>query len=290
MKKGSVELKQIAWFDDRFYKVRYENDQKVEVEDYLPSVTTKLGALAKPQLVKWVGDLGNREANLQKYEKADRGSRIHWAWETFCGGGVVIYQPDKTPMYDDVEFAALVKKYNGHYFVLKNQDEMWNFMKLAEFHKRIKPTFSLNEQIVYDLGNRDAGTMDNLFGIETGEYEINGTKPVKLERGLYLFDAKTGNYVGNEAKMQLGAYWGCVYYMIQNKLIELPEDLEIKGAIIGHTSAQTRKGIEGFSAIYTPLEELKEYYRRYRNISAVWESEFGTMKPKIRQIPAYLSL
>jgi len=290
IKKGKVELKQIAWFDDRFYKVRYENDQKVEVEDYLPSVTTKLGALSKPMLTRWYGDLGNREAHLQMNEKAERGSRIHWAWETFCGGGVVIYQPEKTPLYDDEEFAELIKRHNNHFFVLKNQDEMWNFMKLSEFHKRIKPTFTLNEHIVYDLGNRDAGTMDNLFGIETGEYLVNGTKPLKLEKGLYLFDAKTGNYVGNEAKMQLGAYWGCIYFMKENGLIELPADLEVKGAIIGHTSAQMKNGIEGFSAIYVPLEELKEYYRRYRNISAVWESEFGNLKPKIRQIPGYVSL
>ena len=293
IKKGKVELKQIAWFDDRFYKVRYENDQKVEVEDYLPSVTTKLGALSKPMLTRWYGDLGNREAHLQMNEKAERGSRIHWAWETFCGGGVVIYQPDRTPLFDDEEFAELVKRYNNHYFVLRNQDEMWNFLKLSKFHKAIKPYFTLNEHIVYDLKNRDAGTMDNLFGIEAGEYEINGSKAVKLERGLYLFDAKTGNYVGNEAKMQLSAYWGCLNFMIRNGLIELPdtsEDNEIKGAIIGHTSSQTRTGIEGFSAIVITLDEIQDYYRRYRNISAVWDSEFGSAKPKIRQIEGYVAL
>jgi len=291
-KKGKVEVKQIAWFDDRFYKVRYENDKKVEVEDYIPSVTTKLGALAKPQLTKWVGDLGNREANLRRVESADRGTRIHWAWETYCGGGVVIYQPDRIPLYDKEELDELIKKFNGHYFILRNQDEMWSFTKLSKFHKAIKPYFTLNEHIVYDLGNRDAGTMDNLFGIEKGEYMICGTKPVKLERGLYLFDAKTGNYVGNEAKMQLSAYWGCVNYMDDNGLIELPDGSDgiIKGAIIGHTSATTKNGIEGFSAIYIDGDELVDYYRRYRNISEVWESEFGSVKPKIRQLEGYVAL
>ena len=42
---SKIEVKQIAWFDDRFYKIRYENDKKVEVEDYIPSITTKLNAL-----------------------------------------------------------------------------------------------------------------------------------------------------------------------------------------------------------------------------------------------------
>jgi hypothetical protein len=288
-----IEVKQIAWFDDRFYKIRYENDKKVEVEDYIPSITTKIGALAKPNLMRWYGDLGTREARLQMTEKGDRGSRIHWAWETFCGGGVVIYQPDKAPLYDKEEFDALVKRHNNHFFVLKNQDEMWNFMKLSAFHKAIKPYYMVNERVVYNIDLREAGTLDNLIGIPEGEYMISGAKPVKLERGLYLFDAKTGNYVGNEARFQLSAYFYCVLYMIFNGLIEVPEDYEqfgIKGAIIGHTSATTKNGIEGFSATILTRDQLHEYYTRYRNIAAVWEAEFGTLKPKLRQIPGYVAL
>jgi len=285
-----IELKQIDWFDDHFYKIRYENDQKVEVEVYIPSVTTKLGALSKPQLQRWYGDVGNREAFLRMTEASDRGSRIHWAWECFTSGGVVIYHPDKTPLFDNEELEELKKRYNQHYFILRNQDEMWNFMKLEAFHKAVKPTFSLSEQKVFNLDTMDAGTMDNLFGVKEGTYLINGSKPVKLETGLYLFDAKTGSYVGAEAKMQLSAYWACLVWMARNKFIELPEDMEIQGAIIGHTSAKTRSGIEGFSATVIPKDEIEDYYRRYRNIAAVWESEFSSMKPKIRQIPGYVAL
>ena len=34
MKENVLDVKQIDWFDDRFYRVRYENDAKVEIEDY----------------------------------------------------------------------------------------------------------------------------------------------------------------------------------------------------------------------------------------------------------------
>jgi len=290
LKKSNIELKRIDWFDDRFYKIKYVNEAKVDIEDYLPSVTTKLNALSKPQLTSWYGDIGNREARLRVTESADRGSRIHWAWETFCSGGVVIYDPPKTPLYTPEEKDEIIKRHNGHFFILQNQDEMWNFTKLRDFHKAIKPYFTLNEYTVFDINNRDAGTMDNLFGIEAGKYMINGVKPVELKRGLYLFDAKTGNYIGNEAKMQLGAYWSCVMYMIDNGFIDLPMEDGIQGAIIGHTSAKTKAGIEGFSAILIPKEELSQYYNRYRHISAVWTNEFGSLKPKIRQLEGFIAL
>jgi len=287
--KKNIELKRIDWFDDRFYKIKYTNEQQVDIEDYLPSVTTKLGALSKPMLTRWYGDLGNREAKLQMNEKAERGSRIHWAWETYVKAGVVIYDPPKTPLYNQEEKDEIIKRHNGHFFLLHTQDEMWNFLKLRQFHQAIKPYFSMSEATIFDIANRDAGTMDNLFGIEEGEYAINGAKVVKLEKGLYIFDAKTGNYVGNEAKMQLGAYWGCINYMIDNRMIDLPEQ-QIKGAIIGHTSAKTKNGIEGFSAIVINALDLSEYYNRYRSIAKVWDSEFGTLKPKIRQLEGFVAL
>lgn len=293
MQNQIIEVKQIDWFDERFYKIRYENEAKVEVEDYFPSVTTKLGALPKPQLLHWYGDIGNREANLRRNEAADSGSRVHWAWQTYCTAGIVIYNPPKAPIYDEEEIKELKEKYNQHFFMLYNQDEMWSFMKLVAFYQAVKPYKMLSEHTVYDIDNRDAGTMDNLFGIPEGEYMINGSKPVKLARGLYLFDAKTGNYIGNDSKMQLAAYWGCIMFMIRNGLIDLPEkeeDRNIVGAIIGHTAAKTRSGIEGFSATVLNVDDLQEYYKRYRNIAAVWESEFGTLKPTIRQVPGYITL
>ena len=42
-----MKAESIEWFDDRFYKITQGKD-KEETVDYFASVTTKLGALAKP--------------------------------------------------------------------------------------------------------------------------------------------------------------------------------------------------------------------------------------------------
>jgi hypothetical protein len=288
-KTKQVEVKRIEWFDDRCYRIRYENDQKVDVEEYLPSITTILNVSPKPFLLKWYADLGYREARLRMFESAERGSRIHWAWETAVSGGVVIYNPIKAPLYDNEEIEELKKKFNQHYFMLHNQDEMWDFMKLEKFYKAINPKFKLCEETIFNLDSKMAGTMDNIFHIAEGEYQISGAKPVKLEEGLYLFDVKTGNTISDEAKLQLSAYWNLVDYMRRNKFIELP-DVEIKGAIIGHTSAQTKTGIEGFSAIVINKEQQQKYYSRFQNLYAVWIDTNPNFAPKQRQLKGYITL
>jgi hypothetical protein len=181
------------------------------------------------------------------------------------------------------------KKFNQHYFILRDQGEMWDFMKLQKFYEAIKPEFKMCEETIFDLENKFAGTMDNLFHIKAGSYEINGAKPVVLEEGLYIFDVKTGSSVGDEAKMQMSAYMSAVKYMKDKKFIELP-DVEFKGAIIGHTSAQTKKGIEGFASIVLSMEELFNYYRRFKNIHNVWQDLNKDFKPKQRQLVGYVTL
>jgi len=292
-KKKGIEIKRIEWFDDRCYRIRYDNDKKVEVEEFLPSVTTILGISPKPFLLKWYGDLGYREARLRMFEAGERGSRIHWAWETAVSGGIVIYHPIKTPLYEETEIEELKKKHNNHYFILRDQGEMWDLMKLQKFYEAIKPEFKMCEETIFDLENKFAGTMDNLFLIKAGEYMINGAKPVVLEEGLYIFDVKTGSSVSDEAKLQMAAYYKAIKSMIANKFLasfrDLPE-AEIKGAIIGHTNAQTKKGIEGFASIVIPAADLEVYYSRFQNLHRVWKDLNKDFTPKQRQLVGYVTL
>lgn len=277
-----IEVKQIDWFDDHFYKIRYENEAKVEIEDYIPSVTTKLGALAKPFLIGWYGDIGTREARFRTTEQADRGSRIHWAWECYTTGGVVIYDSPKTPIYDKEELDKIINASKGNFLILRDQDEMYQIMKLEKFYKILKPISYASESIVYDIENRDAGTMDNLFKINAGEYEVNGSVPLKLDGGFYIFDLKSGNYLGKEARMQVSCYAKCAVSM------GLAPDIE--GALIGHTASKNKKGIEGFSTVHLTKEDIEQEYQDYRDIAKVWERNFGTRKPTIRQIPGIIKL
>ena len=279
-KSEAISVKLIEWFDDRFYKIIYTNAEKVDVEEYLASVTTKLGALAKPFLARWRGDLGNREADFKTMEAADRGSRTHWAWYTYINNGAVVFRPPRTPLLNEAEMAEIMEKYKGQVSILQSQDEMFDMMKLQEFCRRVKPEVLECERTVYDLEHKDAGTLDNLFRIKAGTYDINGAKPLNLVGGIYPFDLKTGKTIAKDSRMQLSAY-----AIMVEKLL----GLAVAGALIGHTQASTKKGIEGFSTTVLTREEIDGEYQDYRNIAKVWERNFGTMKPKVRQIPAVIS-
>jgi len=280
MKKEIREVKQIDWFDDHFYKIRYITEAKVERTDYFPSTTTKLGALNKPFLIQWYGDLGTREALRRRDEASLKGTRVHWAWYTYTTHGAVIYQNPKTPLYTVEEMAELKKKYNNDVCVLTNQEEMYDMMKLERMMDILKPTIIASEVIVYDLANREAGTVDNIFEIEGGEYPVNGKTPLVLPGGKYIFDLKTGKSVGKEARMQIADYAHMSTTQYGN----------ITGGLIGHTQSKNKGGIEGLGLIHLNKTHLKEEYQDYRDIAKVWDRNFGNRKPVVRQIKGLITL
>ncbi len=274
-----TKIKCIDWFDDHFYKIEYVNEAKQDIIDYLPSTTTKLSALAKPFLIKWHGDIGNREATMRRDEAGERGTRLHYAWATYITGGAVIYNPPKTPLYNAEELAELKKKY-PNCWMITNQGEMWDMMKLQKFVQILKPKSIASEVILYDLENHEAGTADNIFDIEAGSYLINGATPLVLPAGRYMFDLKTGASIG-DGDMQVANY---------ATMAKKTGYGEILGTLIGHTQSKNKKGIEGFGISYQDEKKIAEKYQDFRDIARVWERQFGTKKPIIRQIPGIIIL
>ncbi len=275
MKKTPIEIKQINWFDDHWYKVRYLNDEKLECEDYYASVTTKLGILAKPHLIRWYGDVGTREAQRKTREAADRGTRIHWAWYTYVQGGAIIYQDRRAPAYTREETDEIFKQHNGNVWTIENQDEHWDFLKLVEMFKRLDPQIVESEKKVFNVEHKEAGTADNIFNLKEGKYEISGAKPLVLPAGNYLGDLKTGASVTKEAYMQISAYVYCAESMGYDTFT---------GALIYHTQSKTKSGIPGLSVTYLNRAEIEQHYSDFRDISRVWERQ-STSKPIIRQLP-----
>jgi len=110
----------ISFFDERFYKVE---------DKYYPSVTTVLSMVDKPELRKWVGELGNREASFQMHEAQDKGKRIHHAWELYCAGKTIGYHrweiDEEKPEAD---------------FLFVKQGEYLDFLKLVKFREQLKPS------------------------------------------------------------------------------------------------------------------------------------------------------
>jgi len=247
---------------------------------HFASVTTKLGALNKGFLLKWFADLGWFEAKRRVREAADRGTRIHFAWYTVCTGGAIVYQNPHDPAYTPKELVEIHQKYDGKVWTLQNQEEHYDFLKLVQMKEILNPEILESEKKVYNIEHQEAGTADNILRIKEGEYPISGKTPLKLPSGLFMFDAKSGNYVGVDNFMQVSAYVHCAESMGYERFT---------GALIAHTAAQMKNGIEGFKVYYLTREEIDQYYQDYRDIARVWVRQNKDSKPTIRQLPCLVA-
>jgi hypothetical protein len=261
--------------DEHWYKITV--DAKVY---YIPSVTTKLGVKDKPFLARWRGDIGNREADMRVYEAQQKGRRIHWAWETALKGGIVIYDPWQAPAYSESEIAALKAKHNGLVAPLRTADEMWHIVRLQRQFQILKPEVLAVEIKVFDLENRDAGTIDHVYKIKEGIYQI-AAKPVHLDAGIYVGDLKTGSSVDENVWMQLAPY----AYMYEQMF-----HVELAGALISH-SGSNLKTAPGFKTLIRTRDMLMNRdYPDYRHASALWMRDHEDDEPKTYEFEALIKL
>jgi hypothetical protein len=266
----------IDWFDEHWYQVILDG-----TTHYLPSVTTKLGIIDKPFLARWRGDIGNREADQRMHEAGDRGKRIHWAYEIALKGGIVVYDPWQRPIITPEGIADLKQQYAGLVAVIHTQDEMLQLAKLKKQFDTLKPEIVEVERKVFDIANRDAGTIDQVFYIKEGDYLIAGAKPIYLPEGIYLNDLKTGKNI-DLAWLQLAAY--AFMYEQQRKV-------KITGALITHTAATIKGGIQGLKTLVRDRQTLLgKDYPDYRHASALWERDHEDDQPETFQFPATIRL
>jgi hypothetical protein len=271
-------VKLIDFFSDHFYKIDFEDG----THDFYPSVTTKLGAISKPFLSQWRGDIGNREADAQMIASQERGTRIHYAWEIICQDGVCIYNPRHHPNYTPQEVNKLYERYQNKVCILERQDEMWAIYKLQQFLLEVAPIMVASEKIVYSTKYKEAGTLDGVINIMAGSYKIAGGVPVNLPTGNFVTDIKSGNIVSDDAFLQLSAY---TEYLEEMNLYQ-----PIVGGLILHTSAKTKKGIEGFTTHYISREDMYKKFKIFRHVAEVWAYQNENEKPKIFQFPSAITL
>lgn len=266
----------VEWFDEHWYKVLVDG-----VYDYLASVTTKLGILDKPFLARWRGDIGNREADMRVHEAGQRGSRIHWAWEVALKGGAVVFDPWQAPIYTTEGIAALKAKY-GDVAILRVQEEMWQMVKLQRQFDILKPMVIGIEEKLFDLDTRDAGTVDAVYSLLDGEYMVNGAKPVRLAKGIYINDLKTGSQVQDEAYYQTAKYLA---------MYEKKYGTKCAGTLITHTSAKTKGGIAGLATYLRTREQvMDEDLPMFNKIAAVWDAKHKDDKPQTYEFPSLITL
>ncbi len=259
-----VEVKNEHW---------YKGDFTGKGEEYYASITTKLKIKAKPFLAKWRGDIGNREADVRVFEAQQRGKRIHNAWYNYLEKGIVIYRN----AHSEEEIQALKKKFEGRYQILPDQDEMYQMYKLQTIFKELKPEVVSSERTVYSTQYREAGTMDNLWKIKAGTYDLGYASPIKLPGGVYVGDLKTGSTVDDDAWMQLAAYVAMV------RELKLAEPV---GALIFHTQALTKKK---YAVKHCLLKDLGDHYEQYRHLAAVWDLDNKKASPRLFKFPSIIT-
>ena len=276
-----VKVKMIEWFDNHFYKIEYIDENTLQTAvDYLASVTTKLGVVSKPFIAHWRGDIGNREADLRMFEAGQRGVRIHHAWYVMTTGGAILYQPFQHPNYNDYDIQRITEENFGKVAIVRYQDEMYDLYKLQRWLEIVKPKIVASEFVNYSIKNRDAGTADNIFQIEQGEYAINGAKKLWLAGGYYVVDLKTGKSVDDDAFMQVGDY----AFNVREMGVCDPV-----GTLILHTGSKVSTAIEGLSTLCRNREEIEQDYQDYRLAAALWERKNSQAKPKVFEFPALLT-
>lgn len=262
-------MKQVQWFDSRFYKVLLPTGT-----DFFPSVTTKLNASPKPFLAKWRGDVGNEEADRVMNEARNRGTIIHNACEQLVKGAVIVLADgaDKKEVMELEKYRRVVRVYE--------QEHYWQVMKFRALLEVLRPTEAQTEQTIYSVANRYAGTMDYIWYLTAGTYLVDGSKPVVLERdGYYIADIKTGNSISDDAYMQLAAY---------KYAVEEMSSIKIEGVFVVHTNAATKKGIEGLACKYRTLAELEVDFKNFLAVSAVWDINPTATAPKVFDMPVMM--
>lgn len=267
---------QVDWFDQHYYKL-FNNDG---TEEFFPSVTTILQVSPKPFLNRWRGELGNEEADRLKEEGAERGSNIHFACDMLKQGGAVILMQGLKTRYTEVELAEIKKKHNGLVAFIWDQFEYLQIYRYWQFLNEIKPLDIQSEQTVFSLRYKFAGTLDEVYKLSAGIYDINGTKPVKLDAGRYLADIKSSKTITDDNYLQLSAYW---------KAYEEMNKTEINGALLIHTNATTKKGIEGLSVKVITRPEMEEYFENFLKMFEVWKIAPSPAHPKVFSMPNQLT-
>lgn len=132
----------------------------------VPSVTTILNELAKPGLEKWYGRLGLAEAERQKNEAAEFGSKVHAAIEAICHG--------QEPVLFDEKFKTAINNFKK--WAEANIEE-WVLFEKAVYH----------DELLY------AGTVDAFARL-------------KGSNRLVLVDLKTSKKIRDEYYLQVIAY------------------------------------------------------------------------------------
>jgi hypothetical protein len=259
-----AKIKRLSYFDDRFYHFDFTDGSKRA----LISVTSVLGIVEKPWLLRYYGSLGYDEARRRLREAGDHGSIIHAAAQIFTLGGVVMFQYPKHLHVDDdlkAQNDYIIKQclFQGRPFiVIDDQWEKMIFDRFEAIYNIVKPVIDESETVVFDMETGTAGTADAYGTLPAGRYKVNGSQEVVIPTtGFAAFDWKSGKNVGHDAEMQVGEYAYCLE--LAGKRVDY--------TVIWHLQADTRTGLVGVRMIVRNRDEWQRDRQDFLKVKAVYD-------------------
>lgn len=171
---AEYKIKKVEVDDSHYY---YVQDDK-GVWNFYPSVTKILSVLPKPGLTKWIGNLGNTEAEKIVNQAAKRGTMIHAACEALLSQQKIKLHEAFPDRIDQKCIVAFIDWFNEYKPEIKSIDHL--------------------EMVVASNRYKFAGTLDIFCYIDG--------KP-------FIIDIKTSNSVHDSHRLQLMAYRYAFYEM-----------------------------------------------------------------------------
>lgn len=266
---SNLKWQRVEWFDDRFYKTwlplnidpvflqtlpeSYIKRNETELIAYLPSVTT---IIPSPNLERWRGDVGNVNADRISYIAKTKGSIIHNAIDSMVNGATVIYQNLKIKNISDIEIKAYSKTTKKKVVILHEQEEMIQIARYTNLIRTLNATIVESEQVVTNIIGGYAGTLDQVWYLPGGEFQINSDRKVSrsiIEPGFYIVDFKTGKgYDADSTFEQLSALHGAHH-----------RKESMQGVIGVHLNNDNKSGIQGVKLYIKMKDELQPYIDQF---------------------------
>lgn len=157
------------------------NEYKLNGKFYA-RVTTTLGVIGKPELMSWVGRIGQRKADEIKTIRTTLGSHVH----------NLIEKDLKGEEYD-------ITQYNAE--IVEDLELFQIFKKKA----MLKP--DALEQHLWSNEYQYAGTADYIGWYKTPEdYLVRGHQPLFTKKSYVLMDWKTARTIYEDYWLQMAAY------------------------------------------------------------------------------------
>ena len=207
-----------------------DNEYQIGGKKYV-RVTTTLGVIGKPELISWVGRIGQRKADEIKTIRTTLGSNVHHLIEKNLKG----------EKYD-------ITQYNAE--VVEDLELFEIFKKKAE----LKP--DALEQHLWSNEYQYAGTADYIGYYKSPlDYIIRGRKPVFTKKAYVLMDWKTARTIYDDYWLQMAAY-----IMAFEELT----GIKLEGAVL----VQLRYGkIKVYEKTY---DELKLLFNVYKSVLVLY--------------------